>query len=136
MKKHILLIDDDKDELKLFMEALDNVPGSFKCTYANCASQGLDMLNYLHPDFIFIDYNIPQVNGMEMLTEIKKDRRLADIPVFLYSTSIPKPTREAAMALGAAGCIEKPNTIGMLAVVLRSVVAPLDNPPYVRSSGK
>src|SRR5687767_13934474 len=104
MKKHILLVDDDKDELKLFMEALADVPGSFKCTYANNATQGLDMLNYLHPDFSFIDYNLPQVNGLDMLAEIKKDRRVNDIPVFLYSTNIARNTRESARALGAAGC--------------------------------
>lgn len=133
MKKHILLIDDDKDELKLFVEALNNVPGSFKCTYANCAAQGLDMLNYLHPDFIFIDYNIPQVNGLEMLEEIKKDRKISDIPVFIYSTNISKGTSESAMALGAAGCIEKPNSIGMMSVVLRSVVSPLTDVAHARS---
>jgi DNA-binding NtrC family response regulator len=73
MKKHILLIDDDRDELTIFMDALADVPGSFKCTYASSASQGLQMLQYLHPDFIFIDYNLPPTNGLRLLSEIKKE---------------------------------------------------------------
>lgn len=136
MKKHILLIDEDKDKLKLFMEALADVPGSFKCTYASCAAQGLDMLQYLHPDFIFIDYNLPQVNGLEMLALIKRDHKINDIPVFLYSTNINKSTNEAAMALGAAGCIEKPTSIGMMTVVLKSVFVPMGRSGYFISSGK
>jgi CheY-like chemotaxis protein len=122
MKKHILLVDDDVDELKIFMEALTEVPGSFKCTYAASAIQGLDMLKYLHPHYMFLDYNLPAMNGIEMLTEIRKDRKLAEIPVYLYSTTMTMPVKNAALMLGAAGCIEKPSSIGMMRSILRNVL--------------
>ncbi len=64
MKKHILLIDDDVDELKIFNDALEELPGNFKCTYASNAYQAMDMLKFIHPHFIFIDYNLPAMNGI------------------------------------------------------------------------
>jgi CheY-like chemotaxis protein len=121
MKKHVLLVDDDKDELFLFNEALKEVPGSFKCTYASSGAQALEMLNYIQPDFIFIDYNLPVLDGVAVLDGIKRDKKISDIPVFLYSSSLTKDVNSTAISLGAAGCIRKPNSIGMMTMVLKSI---------------
>ena len=82
-----------------------------------------------------------RVNDMNAYPAALKDTPYAvisitDIPVFIYSKNISKSTSDSAMALGAAGCIEKPNTIGMLTVVLRSVVSPLADTTHARSRGK
>ena len=127
MKKHVLLVDDDKDELFLFNEALKEVPGSFKCTYASSGAQALEMLNYIQPDFIFVDYNLPVLDGVEVLNGIKKDKKISDIPVFLYSSSLTKDVNSTAMYLGAAGCIRKPNSIGMMTMVLKSIFTGFGN---------
>jgi CheY-like chemotaxis protein len=126
MKKHVLLVDDDKDELFIFNEALKEVPGSFKCTYASSGAQALEMLNYIQPDFIFIDYNLPVMDGVGILTEIRKNKRISDIPVFLYSSKISKDINSTALLLGATGCIRKPNSIGMMTMVLGSVLSGLN----------
>jgi CheY-like chemotaxis protein len=126
MKKHVLLVDDDKDELFLFNEALKEVPGSFKCTYASSGAQALEMLNYIQPDYIFIDYNLPVMDGVSILTEIRKDKKMSDIPVFLYSSSLSKDINSTAIFLGASGCIRKPNSIGMMTMVLKSILSGLN----------
>jgi DNA-binding NtrC family response regulator len=122
MKKHILLVDDDIDELKIFMDALEEVPGSYKCTYAPNADQAVSMLKYIHPHYIFIDYNLPGMNGIDLLAEVKKDRGLQEVPVYLYSTTINTETKRLAAFLGAAGSIEKPSSVGMMRSVLRNVL--------------
>src|SRR5689334_20251796 len=127
MKKHVLLVDDDMDELFLFNEALKEVPGSYKCTYASSGAQALEMLNYIQPDFIFVDYNLPIQDGVEVLNGIKKDKKISDIPVFLYSSSLTKDVNSAAISLGAAGCIRKPNSIGMMTMVLKSIFSGFNN---------
>lgn len=115
MKKHILLIDDDKDELTIFLDALRHVPSDdgFKCTYAQSTLQAVHMLKFLVPDYIFIDYNIPKMNGIEFIDFIRQQPTLRKTKLCLYSTRISGEMNEAATAMGAS-CIEKSNTIDEL----------------------
>ena len=52
MIKKILLVDDDEDELELFMQSLENVPGAFSCTQANSGQHALQLLDDIQPDLI------------------------------------------------------------------------------------
>ena len=121
MKTHILLIDDDIDEMKTFVEALKQVVAPFKCTYASNGIHALKMLFYLRPEAIFVDYNMPAMNGLEFVAEIKKNEELQCIPVFLYSSHISLDTMEKAEKMGIAGCMEKPSSIEGLVKALKSV---------------
>ncbi len=119
MKTHILLIDDDIDEMKTFVEALKEVVEPFKCTYASNGIHALKMLFYLRPEAIFVDYNMPAMNGLEFIEEIKKNEQLRYIPVFLYSRHINADTKEKAEEMGIAGCMEKPASIEGLVKALK-----------------
>lgn len=121
MKIHIFLIDDDIDEMKLFVEAMKEVIAGFKCTYASSGSQALKMLLYLRPEVIFIDYNIPPMNGLELAEELKKNKELKDVPLFLYSTHISLNMLQKAHDLGIAQCIEKPCTMTGMIQTLKSI---------------
>jgi CheY-like chemotaxis protein len=122
MIKQILLIDDDRDELDLFTQALEEIPGSFICSYAPAAEKALALLEKFQPDYIFIDYNLPRVNGVELLITIKIDKRLADIPAFIYSTHVSPEMKKQALGAGAMGCIQKPKSIRLMSDVLRNVL--------------
>src|SRR5690348_4134639 len=104
MKQHIMLVDDDRDELTFFLDALRAVPcdDGFKCTYANSARQAQDMLKYLEPDFIFVDYNMPDTNGLQMLLDIKNKLGSEKPKVYLYSIFIDEKMQLAAKSLGAS----------------------------------
>ena len=126
MKLHILLVDDDKDELSFFLDALKDVPcdDGFKCTYANNPQQAIEMLKYLVPDFIFFDYNMPETNGLELLLSIKNQLGLEKPKVYLYSIFTTERIKRAAMNIGASGAIKKMNTIRALRDELASVLPP------------
>lgn len=121
MKTHILLIDDDIDEMKTFVVALKEVVAPFKCTYASNGIHALKMLFYLRPEAIFVDYNMPAMNGLEFVEEVKKNDELQSIPIFLYSRHISKDTVEKAVQMGITGCMEKPASIEGLVKALKSV---------------
>jgi CheY-like chemotaxis protein len=123
MKKTILLIDDDEDEFELFIEALRETDFSYDCIFTKDAEQALNLLHYTVPDFIFLDYNMPRINGLQCLREIKKIESMQDVPVILYSTAISKELTENAITNGAALCIKKPYNLSMLAEILKSVLA-------------
>jgi DNA-binding response OmpR family regulator len=135
MKKHIMLIDDDKDELVIFMDALNPIMGDFKCTYADNAEQAYEMLKYLEPDVIFVDYNLPPLNGLQLLAVIRGKRKFRKSKVYLYSTTISDEVNKMARTLGAAGCIEKTNKISTLTHELKAILNPELLPSYVFFGG-
>ena len=123
MTTKILLIDDDEDELWIFTEALKEIDDSIDCLSAISAEQGLKLLHQSLPDFIFLDMNMPVLNGFQLLEVIKRDNRLKEIPVIMYSTGITETFATAAMSKGAFGCIKKENTIDDLAIKLKRFVS-------------
>lgn len=136
MQKNILLIDDDIDELKIFSDAMKEVPGDFKCVYASDTQEALNLLQSFTPDYIFVDFNIPRINGLDFLSAVKKKEDLREIPVFLYSTSISNEMSKMAELLGAAGSIEKTFSIAMLASELKVLLTDGARPNYVMLNGK
>ena len=89
---------------------------SFKYEIVDNTSTGL-------PDFVFVDVNMPFVNGLEFLDLIKKDDRLKELPVILYSTGIDNTIVCAAMNKGAFACIKKQNSIKDLVKKLKTLFA-------------
>jgi CheY-like chemotaxis protein len=136
MKLHIMLVDDDKDELTFFLEALKDVPADdgFKCTYASDAREA-EILRWLEPDFIFVDFNMPGGNGLQLLTRLKEKIRRDKPNIFLYSIYVNERIARAALNLGAAGVVKKQYTIRELTTQLASVLISPATPAYVFSGG-
>jgi CheY-like chemotaxis protein len=136
MQKTILLIDDDIDELKIFNDAIKEVPGDFKSVFVNDTEEALTMLLSFIPDYIFVDFNIPKINGLDFLSAVKKTDNLKEVPVFLYSTSISNEMSKMAELLGAAGSIEKTFSIATLASELKVLLTDRVKRNYVMLNGK
>lgn len=125
MKKHVFLIDDDKDELKSFLAALEHVPGDFKCTYAASAEQAIEMLKFLTPDYIFSDIGVPVMGGLKLTEQLRKLDNLSDTSLFLYSSdSVGPEIHHKAIALGITKCFEIPLNTIKLAGLLKTMLAP------------
>jgi len=109
--KYLLLVDDDMDDQDIFRTALAEVAQTVVFATASNGEEALQQLNgdTVYPDVIFLDINMPILNGFETLIQIKKQERLRHIPVFIYSTSVRPEDIEKAMQLGAANCIKKPS---------------------------
>lgn len=123
MNKTILLIDDDEDEQVIFTEALKEVSSSIKCIFAITAEEGLKLVRHLQPSCVFLDINMPMLNGFECLEYIKKDEHLDKIPVVIYSTGINKSVSERAIKEGATACIKKEGSIHELASSLKKFLS-------------
>ena len=87
----ILIVDDDDDDKQLFIESAKEVNNNIKCVSASDGQEALQLLkdeqNPLLPDYIFLDLRMPRISGKQCLEEIRKDTRLQQIPVFIYTTS-------------------------------------------------
>jgi CheY-like chemotaxis protein len=119
MYKKILLIDADADEQFFFTEALKEINASVKFFFANSAKEGLNLIKFLLPDLVFIDINMPAINGLECLDSIVEDKESLQPSIIIYSTTIDNDVRNNAIKRGATACIKKQNTIHELARLLK-----------------
>lgn len=119
MPKHILLIDDDPDEIDIFIDSLREAGMEYTYTAMPGPVEGLNFLQHHTPDYIILDYKMPKLNGLECLVKIKEQPATADIPVVLYSSSLDEDIIETAMIVGAAGCVVKPFDMRTLPSLLK-----------------
>jgi DNA-binding response OmpR family regulator len=124
MEKHILLIDDDKDELDIFTNALNRIPVDFVCTQVLNADEAIQTFKHQVPDFIFIDYNMPLKNGIECLEDLKKIKELQNTRFIIYSNFISDDVSIKARELGADICMKKPYLISTLSQRLKETLGP------------
>ena len=111
MIKTAILIDDDRDDLEILEEAIRQVDHSVKCIpYLFCDDALRKILNDFSPvpNYIFIDMNMPRLNGNQCLKELRRDPKLKDVPITMLSTSMPAPVAEVLKENGASFTFEKP----------------------------
>jgi CheY-like chemotaxis protein len=123
--KKILLIDDDEDDWLLFREAVEAVDNTLVCDFFQDAIDAIRYLsNHLHelPDRIFLDLNMPRMNGKECLREVKRRKELAHIPVIILSTSNLESDVLHAKMLGAAYFVTKPHRLTLLVEALNFIL--------------
>ena len=121
----ILLIDDDQDDQDIFKEAASMVIPGIECMVANDGEQGFAILasSPQVPDYIFLDVNMPKMNGKEFLARIKSHPQLKSIPVVVYSTSSHKSELGDYFKLGASNFITKPSEFKLLTTYLKSILS-------------
>ncbi len=121
---YLFIIDDDIEDQEIFIEAVKEVSKDIQCS---SSSSGEDALHSLQrsdklPDLIFLDLNMPKLNGKQVLKEIKKVPALKDIPVIMYSTSFAPRDIEEVRQLGAAHHLLKPSRFNDLCSALDSIL--------------
>lgn len=120
----VVLIDDDHDDFEIFSMALKEADPSINCVYYDSAKEALTKLtepNASVPDFIFLDLNMPGMNGLQFLESLKESTA-AHLPVIIYSTSILPAHREKINKLGVLNSFIKPFSHRELIKILKSIL--------------
>lgn len=119
----ILNVDDDEEDIEIFCDAVREIDPSIICLIAHSAEEAMQILtsDVALPSYIFLDINMPKIDGNACLREIKKDKRLSKIPVIMYSTHTPRKDIETYKSLNA-GFLIKQNSFNELVAELRKVL--------------
>ena len=134
MAKIIMFVDDDEDDIALFNEAVSEVDASINCITASSAAVALEKLakaGQERPNIIFLDINMPIMNGWDCLTLLKDNLDYSSVPVMMYSTSSNPRDMEEAQRLGAHGFIIKPSNFEILK---QRLIEALDHLPNVNNT--
>ena len=104
-RKKILMIDDARLNLATAREVLKDDYALYEAT---SAKQGFEIMEEILPDLILLDIIMPEMDGYEMITQLKSSRRLKSIPV-IFLTAVADPVSEVkGFNLGAVDFITKP----------------------------
>ena len=117
MGRIVLIVDDDIDDRDFFCEALHDIDASIECVCAKNGQEALQLLNELTralPNYIFLDLNMPRLGGMQCLTALKKNKKVSNIPVIIFSTTRQNAEAEEARQLGAVLFLTKPSSYTQL----------------------
>lgn len=124
--KKIFVVDDDNDDINLFKEVLQEIDAAIECGVAEDGREAMDILTQSEndlPDLIFLDLNMPRMDGKECLRRLKADESLQHIPVLIYTTSSQSKDIEETMMSGAVCFITKPTTVRELESIIRAVIS-------------
>lgn len=110
----IFLIDNDQDDGYIFEAALNDVPRRHELLYYRDSEQAITRLSdkaFDPPDMLFIDWNMPKMDGNQCLQMIRKMPGYDKVPIIIYSTSSHPQLQAQAQKHGASYFLAKPSSI-------------------------
>ena len=113
--KIILVVDDESSMRKNIIDSL--LPEGFKTFEAGDGKEALKKLNEVKPNIVLLDINLPQMDGITTLKEIKKD--YDDIPVIIFTAYGTSERAIEAMKSGAFDYLEKPFELDELKLIIK-----------------
>ena len=124
----LLIADDDSEDIELFQETLENVQPDAELIVTRSGREAISGLRACKPAVIFLDINIPEMNGWECLKHLKSDASFKDIPVIIYTTSSAKSDVDIASSLGADRLVTKPDRFQDLLKILSGIIREIGGP--------
>jgi CheY-like chemotaxis protein len=133
---NVILADDDDDDRYMFNEAIEELRLDID---TRMFKNGLELLQYLEqsdplPDMIFLDLNMPVMDGLKCLKKIRETPAYKDISIIIYSTSPSETYINKTFMLGANIYLIKPDSFNELKDLLYKVI--LFNDYYRRLGAK
>ena len=125
MGKVILVVDDDADDRELFRDALHETDSSAVYMSACNGQEALDFFrqpDHIIPDFIFLDINMPRMDGRQCLVRLRQLPRLDKVPIVIFTTLKPGYEGEEYRQLGANLYVTKPMLYAELKKIIRSII--------------
>ncbi|MBP1839850.1 response regulator [Formosa algae] len=118
----LYLADDDETDRTFFQEAFDTIISDINViSFDNGVTLMDNLLNENNPlpQAIYLDLNMPLMNGIECLSDIKNEIKLQNIPIFIYSSTIDSSVIDQLQNNGANLYLVKPNSFDRLVSTLR-----------------
>jgi len=125
--KYILVGEDDVDDQEMLLEIFNDIDKSYELKFIDNGGIVISFLTNLKNDempcLIVLDYNMPELNGEDILKKLQKDKRFRDIPKILWSTSESSANKTKCIELGASDFIVKPSRIKDLEKIAKYMIS-------------
>lgn len=124
-KLYLALVDDDPDEEDFFQIALDFL--GIDCQF-QFFSKAHDFVSYVEdeattlPDIVFVDMNMPEINGQELIRKLRDDSKYDSIQAVIYTAHISDKQKEVMMEMGTFEFFIKPTEFAELTLMLKEMI--------------
>lgn len=126
-KRLILLAEDDIDDQELLESAFGEIDPSWQLV---CIPNGRKFIRYLDaisdtelPALLILDYNIPELTGMEIIEQLNDQTRYVNIPKIIWSTSNSPVYKAKSIELGVADYIIKPSDLASFRAIAKHMLS-------------
>jgi CheY-like chemotaxis protein len=122
--KTIIYVDDDEDDRDIFTEVIQAVRPDVHLVLAKDGTDALDKLQlFTNPVCMYIDMNMPKMNGMQLLAILKGEPQFAAIPAFILTTALTPNQTAELRNMGAIDYLIKPSNFEEFKSLLRNSLA-------------
>jgi CheY-like chemotaxis protein len=105
-KKTVLIIEDEEDAAELFAEMM-RVSG-FRVVKTSSSAPALAIMTDEKPDIVLLDIMMPEISGLDILRQMRRDPALVNIPVIVVSAQSMPTDIKYSMEAGASMYLTKP----------------------------
>ncbi|MHA4741783.1 response regulator [Dyadobacter sp. MSC1_007] len=123
--KTVHLADDDEDDRMLIRDALEEANPNLTVIEAQNGEELIENVKSaddLSQTVVVVDMNMPKMNGIETIRELKSEPELSEVPAVMLSTSDNPELKKKALAAGADEFYVKPNTFNALLEIARRIL--------------
>lgn len=126
-RKFILLGEDDIDDQEILEGVFETINANLHLKFIN---NGQKLITYIEeildehlPCLIVLDYNMPELNGADILKKLQKNERMLKVPKIIWSTSNAPAYKTKCLELGACDYLVKPSNINNLENMLKHMLS-------------
>lgn len=103
----ILIIDDNEVNVALYEKVITWIPDASAVCFTDARS-ALEWCRSELPSLVVVDYRMPEMDGLQFITQFRRNRKAADIPVIMLTAVDNPELKEFALAHGATYFLSKP----------------------------
>jgi CheY-like chemotaxis protein len=96
--RRVLIVDDEPQMVRLLSRMIETAEREYEVVHAHNGREGLQAIQSWRPDLVLLDLIMPEMDGYGMLTAMREDTELSDIPVVVITAQAPTPEEEREMS--------------------------------------
>ena len=125
--QRILIVEDSATMRSLLAATLEELGDDVKVTEAASGFEALRLLPREDYDLVVTDINMPDINGLELVSFVKRNEKYSSIPLIIVSTEGSERDRDKGLGLGADAYLVKPFEPETLREVARDLLSPSES---------
>ena len=107
-QRKVLIVDDESTGRTILAKIIQQAEDDVSVDSFDNPLEALDWLDYNHPDLIITDYRMPDMNGIELIKQIRSKSACQDIPIMMITVVSEKSVRYDALDAGATAFLTRP----------------------------